>query len=468
MASVPLTKRRLPKGDAADEMSDVSRWPKGHSDTESDISCIEGEKRLKLCLPRTRQQIAAASVDKPMIVEKCSKVCVEPAAIEVDVDTSVVVDKVGLVTEVTKPTKKNRRSRKLDAKPNYGLNVVAGGVDPVAELKRISSALMEVVLADNVDRAVARLVSGISADYEVLMMRIISENERLRGRLEASGASNSPAVNSLAAPVPAPVLQPAVVPAVLKTVPVLRKPVETWSVVVKGKGKEVTSSKEVIEKVVSQVGPTLGVRVHDVRPLREGGAVIRTPSRVEREKMAANKKFAEVGLEVAVKDKLGPKVTVQKVHTEITPDDFMGELFELNLKEKMSPAVFKRSVRLVSAPWEHKSGEKVNVVLECTSQVADHLCGTGAYIKWFRFAVRAQEVVRSCYRCLGFDHKIQSCRMREETCFRCGTVGHRAAKCQNAIKCRNCQFKGWPADHRMMTAECPIYGARVARVVSRH
>ncbi|KAI8115035.1 putative 50 kDa protein in type I retrotransposable element R1DM [Lucilia cuprina] len=125
----------------------------------------------------------------------------------------------------------------------------------------------------------------------------------------------------------------------------LPKPVETWSVVVKGK-KGVTS-KEVVEKVVKEVGPTLGVRVHELRSLRRSdGAVIRTPSAAEREKVVANVKFGEVGLEVSVSNKMGPKLVVQRVHPEITPDEFMGELYDLNFRRMMTPEELKRSVRL--------------------------------------------------------------------------------------------------------------------------
>ncbi|KAI8116183.1 putative 50 kDa protein in type I retrotransposable element R1DM [Lucilia cuprina] len=122
----------------------------------------------------------------------------------------------------------------------------------------------------------------------------------------------------------------------------LPKPVETWSAVVKGK-KGVT-----LKEVVKEVGPTLGVRMHELRPLRRSdGAVIRTPSIAEREKVAANEKFGEVGLEMLVNDKLGPKVVVQRVHPEITPDDLRGEVYNLNysLVSLCSLEVCRRAVK---------------------------------------------------------------------------------------------------------------------------
>ena len=104
-------------------------------------------------------------------------------------------------------------------------------------------------------------------------------------------------------------------------------------------------SKEVVNNVVEQVGPTLGVRVHDVKPLHSGGAFIRTLSVVERQKIAMNNKLEEVDLEVSVNDKLGPRVVIRRDNSEISPDDFMSELFEMNLKDKMSEDGFKKAVR---------------------------------------------------------------------------------------------------------------------------
>ena len=178
----------------------------------------------------------------------------------------------------------------------------------------------------------AKVVVDGSSRYEALIMMLFAENESLKGRLEVyesageratpvGGREQLPLVSMgeqrSAARTPATVPSRAAAP--------VQKPVETWSVVVKGKGG--STSKEVVSKVVEQVGSTLGVRVHEVSQTKEG-AVIRTPSVAERQKIADNKKFAEVGLEVSVQDELGPKVVVQKVHAKLTPDEFMTELYE--------------------------------------------------------------------------------------------------------------------------------------------
>ncbi|KAI8126848.1 putative 50 kDa protein in type I retrotransposable element R1DM [Lucilia cuprina] len=211
-------------------------------------------------------------------------------------------------------------------------------------------------------------------------------------------------------------------------------------------------------------GPTLGVSVHELWPLRRSdAAVIRTPSVAERDKVAANENFGEVGLELSVNDKLGPKVVVQRAHPEITPDEFMGELYDLNFRRRMTPEEFKRSVRLVCNPW-NSTGGPVSVILEGNNEAMQQLLDNGrCYIKWFSFMVRPHDAVPSCFRCLGFDHRVRECRMTEGVCRLCGQVGHLASRCVNEIHCRNCSFKGLPADHLMMSATRPVYSAMVAR-----
>ncbi|MHC5848277.1 hypothetical protein ACYT7O_10935, partial [Streptococcus pyogenes] len=80
---------------------------------------------------------------------------------------------------------------------------------------------------------------------------------------------------------------------------------------------------------------------------------------------------------------------VQGVHSEISVDEFMTELFELNLKEKMTLEEFRKGVKLVSRPWKSEADVAVNVVLEGCGVAMDHLLETGrCYVKWFSFRVR--------------------------------------------------------------------------------
>ena len=59
------------------------------------------------------------------------------------------------------------------------------------------------------------------------------------------------------------------------------------------------------------------------------------------------------------------------VHAQIAPDQFMSELYEMNLKEIMSPAAFKE-IKMMSKPWE-ASQDEVTVVLEMPDTAADFI-----------------------------------------------------------------------------------------------
>lgn len=151
-----------------------------------------------------------------------------------------------------------------------------GGVT-VLEMKGVTDSLLDLLCESQCSSETTREVISLASKYEEMLMRAIVENERLKGKLEAfeqlaaRGVVGPAPGPSVAAAVAAPLVVSQTVPAVPVAVPV-RKPVETWSVVVRSKkGK---SSKEVVKKVVDEVGPTLGVRVHEVKEVRDGGAVI--------------------------------------------------------------------------------------------------------------------------------------------------------------------------------------------------
>nr|AMS38360.1 hypothetical protein [Bactrocera tryoni] len=384
------------------------------------------------------------------------------------VGKGVGVAKEGAAKVVTRVASGNKEGTR--ALPRGAVVVGGGAVSHVAAAKRITGELNELVFeAKNFDAGTAKGLMELASKYEALLMTVITENAHLRGQVDAlrgscGGHSSTPSRSMPApsAPMPAP---PA--PVLDAITPVTPKPVETWSVVVRSKGPA-TSSKEVIKKVVKEVGPSLGVRVHEVRPIKGGGAVIRTPSVLERERVANNKKFEEVGLDVSVNRKLGRRVVVQGVHTEIPHEEFMEDLLRLNLKD-FSPASQRTDVRMVSRPWKVAADGSTNVVLEGTDKLMSALLETGrCYIKWFSFRVRPDSPVAGCFRCMGFDHRVAECRAKADVCRRCGQEGHKAASCVNAPHCRNCEFKGRPAGHLMMSAVCPIYCGIVERALARH
>ncbi|KAH8361995.1 hypothetical protein KR200_005409 [Drosophila serrata] len=146
------------------------------------------------------------------------------------------------------------------------------------------------------------------------------------------------------------------------------------------------------------VAPSLGVRVHEVGELRRGGgAIIRTPSVGELQKVVHSRKFAEVGLNVAKNAVEKPRMVVYDVDTAIGPEEFMKELLDNNFDDEMTPEEYKKAVHLVTKPWSVTDGATINVTLEVNGRAMAKLDVGRVYIKWFSFRCRSQ--VRTYAHC---------------------------------------------------------------------
>ena len=194
-------------------------------------------------------------------------------------------------------------------------------------------------------------------------------------------------------------------------------------VVIRSKNKD-AKPEEIVEKVLKEVGSTLNVRVYNVRPMKSGGAVLRTPSVAEINKVVANLKFHEAGLTVEKNEDRGVRLAVHEVHPELSVAEFMDGLVELNLKKQVIPAVIKR-VRLASRPWSAESCQQmvVNELPSCQTTVVIGTC-------------------RSTTAAPNAESRMTYAGCAEPKCL--------------------------PSVHLMMSMSCPAYAMRVARNHSRH
>lgn len=327
----------------------------------------------------------------------------------------------------------------------------------------ISQAILKYTRSGSIKEEAGDCLMQLVGELQVLLQDCKEEMGRMRGENSVLSSLKNKGVGSSA-----PSQVSGGQPAQLKMAVPEREPLPTWSLVVRSKDKN-ASAKEVAAKVVKEVAPSLGVRVVEVKPIKSGGAIIRTPSVAEREKVAKNGKFVEAGLEVSINEKSGVRVVIQGVHSEITPDEFMGDLYEMNLKEECTVEEYKKTVKMVSKPWKSEDGKSQNVILQGEGTMLNAIVAVGrCYIKWFSFRVRQSEEIASCFRCYGTDHRVRDCRFRTDVCRRCGETGHRVVQCMNPLRCRNCAFKGRESGHLMMTEACPLYREMVARARARH
>jgi len=250
-------------------------------------------------------------------------------------------------------------------------------------------------------------VQSVSNRYEevvgALMVRIGVLEDRLRRQTPVASYAATAARGAHHVVSPAAPVVPVAIP---------RKIRETCSAVV-ACDDPALSGRQIAEKIRKEVAPALGVRVHEVRELKRGGAISRTPSQEEMSKVVASAKFAEVGLKVSRNAAAKPRMTVQDVDTSVGPDEFMMELKEKNF-EKMSLKEFQKAVVPATKPWSAADGPTDNVTLEVDDQALVVLEGGRVYVKWFSYCCRSQVRTYACHRCLGFDHKVSECRYPQE------------------------------------------------------
>lgn len=122
----------------------------------------------------------------------------------------------------------------------------------------------------------------------------------------------------------------------------------------------------IAQKVVKEVGPSLGVKVQEMKPLRKTGVILRTTTEADRMSLVKNQTFQKAGLEVnSLKRK--HKAVILGVHSGISCDKFVKNVYEGNFKEKFSEDSFCKEFKIMSKPWqETEKFSVVNVVVEAT------------------------------------------------------------------------------------------------------
>mgnify|MGYP004577305863 CR=1 FL=1 len=244
------------------------------------------------------------------------------------------------------------------------------------------------------------------------------------------------------------------------------KPIETWSAIIKGNKGE--TSDEIIKKINTSVGPTLGVRVHDIKKIKSGGAIIRTPSLEECKKIVSNKKFIEEGLNVEFNKKKAPKIKILNVDSSVTKEDLLSGMHYYIFRNKMEKEVFVKNIKIISN-WELEPFRKLTVTVEANEEIIEAIRkAKQVYVDWHTYKVRDFDEVLSCYRCHSYDHVIADCHFEERVCPRCCQIGHNAGDCKNALFCRECNSKHMKSDHLMKSIYCPDYVRRLANVKARH
>lgn len=348
------------------------------------------------------------------------------------------------------------------------------------KLRDIGTGVRRFVLDDSnkISKAASRFILDRVAEYEDILIRVLFESERIKGKNEELCARVRDGVKearearevretnrvtyagAVAAPprpgegFPGARVEPAPVPA-------------RHAVVVKARQDGVTAD-QVRKKILEVVRPEVNIRVRAVRKTRTNGVAIETVSAAELERLKACPKFAEVGLVVEAPKGLLPKVVLYDVPSSMTEGQLMDELFAKNASMWMEREDFDRCVNVRSR--SKNEGGVGNLVLEVAARLRDRWVREGrVYVGWLAFKVRGLDDVTRCYRCQEYGHVAARCKLSPnlERCRACNRGGHKERDCkeEKPAPCKNCENMGFSIGlHSMRSADCPAYKVELERV----
>lgn len=339
-------------------------------------------------------------------------------------------------------------------------------------MRKIGVRLRKCLFAENnkVMKSVSECVLNCVFEYEECMIRLMCENERLKGRLDECAREKAVSVQSVS---PSYASAVSMVPCASGSVSAksrmsvpepMRVNERKYAVVIKPKDVNVKmTSEQVKERVMNAVGKSLNVRVKAVRKTRSGGIAVETVSECDLKKVRECKKLSEIGMSVEEPRKIGPKVIVFDVPCEMTSEEVLNELYVKNLSECVSEKEFKERVRVVNRS-NKKDANVGNIILEVSVKMFNELMKEGRmYMGWRACKMKEYVNVLRCHKCCAFGHMARECKEKESVCQKCGECGHLRFACKKSECCRNCKIKGKRSDHSVMSQECPEYVRMVAR-----
>ena len=358
---------------------------------------------------------------------------------------------------------------------------VSEAISIVQEMQQIASDLRGLLFSDanKVSRFVADKILAQTSKYELVINKVNLENERLRGRAEASEriyekltrvsdnvdlvSKNVCRVSETCESLSA---RPVGAPSGAGQGPTPAAQPKSFAVIVRGIDKDLTTA-EVKQRLHESVCPEVDVCVRSIRPVRGGGVVIETASDRDRKRLTGSSTFHEVGLRAAEPKRIDPRIVIYDVPCAITDDELLGSLHSKNLRGVESIDEFKRGTGVVRR-WSREEGARVsNVIVQLPLAYRDQLLRGGrVYVNWSSYKVSAWESVPRCLACMGFGHYARDCRS-ERLCFRCARPGHLASTCKAPERCNNCLAQKLPSGHPIASRECPEYVRRVELLRNR-
>lgn len=341
-----------------------------------------------------------------------------------------------------------------------------------AELKDITAGLRDLVLSDanKMTRYMAARVLEQAQKYEDVAQRILKENARLQGRVDAyervvecmSGGMSkldetvsqmSERVRTVGEVCEKVSTVSAAAPSTVLGSP--QRGNRSYAMIVRGANEELHED-EIKKRMLQSIGADVNIRVRAVKPMKGGGVIVETQSSEEGKMLACRRELVSVGLRVEEPRKLDPRIIVYGVPADISDECLLRGMYEKSLSECIQDHEFSRSVRVIKRIA--KDGNALtNVIIELPLGCCNKLVFDGRiFVGWNSFKLARYERIPRCFACMGYGHQVKDCQS-ERLCWKCGEGGHQAAACHIPEDCRNCRLKKMPSGHSAMSTTCPEY-----------
>ncbi|CAB0033469.1 unnamed protein product [Trichogramma brassicae] len=217
----------------------------------------------------------------------------------------------------------------------------------------------------------------------------------------------------------------------------------------------------VLKSTIDPVGD--GIHVRSVNKSRSGRLFVETASKQDLEKLISNAGLKARGVSVTLKERRLPRMIIYDV-----PVAHSGpELSEL--LRKQNPVLSPQHVLKPIFKVGKRDNEVTHWVMDVSPECRDVLVKEGGlYLGWRRCRVKEHCALTRCFKCQEFSHIAKYCKEKENTCGKCGEVGHTFKECtleKQAQICVPCRRAKKPFDH-FPDAKCPVYIAKLRKLAA--
>lgn len=200
-------------------------------------------------------------------------------------------------------------------------------------------------------------------------------------------------------------------------------------------------SKEVRDAITKTINPREDkVKIKAIRTT-QSTVIVETATKEDAAKIAQKTSTLQ-NITCEETRKRRPMVIVYQVPNSISDEDFLDQLFEINLREVATKEEFNKEVSL-KFKTGRKNARTSNNVLEVSPRLwCQLLKSERIYIDFESLRVKDFARISRCYTCHDLGHSTKQCKLQDAVCYKCGKPGHLQANCkEDPIGCIPCKYR---------------------------